>query len=145
MKLQGRNLSEGMHGEDVALLHTELAQLCEAGLLDAEVGSDEVAEQLFGATTHEAVMLFQDQHGLEPTRVVEEETARRINEEVDALQPYVVEGRVVSRPKAGVGGLRVEIVDTNVGDDVRLAEATIDERRNKYGNHQTLLHHRPRM
>ena len=37
---------------------------------------------------------------------------------------FTVEGKVVSRSRAGVGGLRVEMVDKNVGDDdVPLAAA----------------------
>ena len=38
-------------------------------------------------------------------------------------ETFTVEGEVTSRSRAGVGGLRVEIVDKNVGLDVRLAEA----------------------
>lgn len=124
MQLQGRNLSEGMRGEDVALLHSELAQLIEAGRLDAEIADEEAAGQRFGQTTYEAVIRFQEQHGLDPSGVVEDQTALRINQEVDALQPYVVTGRVFNRTRAGVDGLRVEIVDKNVGGDARLAETT---------------------
>src|SRR5688572_4056877 len=40
---------------------------------------------------------------------------------------FRVEGRVASRVSAGVGGLRVLIVDKTVGDDVQLAEAVTDE------------------
>src|SRR5262249_11097692 len=40
--------------------------------------------------------------------------------------PFAVEGKVVSRERPGVGGLKVQIVDKNVGDkgDVLLAETT---------------------
>ncbi|HSH81375.1 MAG TPA: neuraminidase-like domain-containing protein [Herpetosiphonaceae bacterium] len=44
--------------------------------------------------------------------------------------PCVVEGRVASPDRAGIGGLRVLIVDKNVGQDVPLAEGTTDERGN---------------
>lgn len=37
MQLQDRKLSFGMQGDDVALLHLELAKLCEARILDAEI------------------------------------------------------------------------------------------------------------
>src|SRR5438270_3592233 len=37
---------------------------------------------------------------------------------------YRVEGRVASRSRAGVGGLRVQIVDKNVGADVQLTEVS---------------------
>jgi hypothetical protein len=58
MNLQGRSLSDGMQGEDVALLHTEIAQLRDAGLLDAGTAADEVARQFFGPTTRQAVATF---------------------------------------------------------------------------------------
>ena len=55
------------------------------------------------------------------------ETARAINQAVeDSL--YTVVGTVASPDRAGVGGLRVQIVDKNVGQDVPLAEAVTDER-----------------
>jgi hypothetical protein len=40
---------------------------------------------------------------------------------------FQVQGKVASRVSAGVGGLRVRIVDKTVGDDVQLAEALTDE------------------
>jgi ABC toxin-like protein/neuraminidase-like protein/putative peptidoglycan binding protein/virulence plasmid A protein len=55
-------------------------------------------------------------------------------EKVDLLVPavdgaqYVVEGRVTSRVRAGVGGLRVVIVDKGVGGDIDLVEASTDDR-----------------
>ena len=41
---------------------------------------------------------------------------------------YTVAGRVTTADRPGVGGLHVEIVDKNVGGDVKLAEATTDDR-----------------
>ncbi len=41
---------------------------------------------------------------------------------------YTVVGMVASPDRAGVGGLRVQIVDKNVGQDVPLAEGVTDER-----------------
>src|SRR6185503_15186472 len=41
---------------------------------------------------------------------------------------YTVEGRVSSPDSASVGGLRVQIVDKNVGPDVLMAETSTDER-----------------
>jgi hypothetical protein len=40
---------------------------------------------------------------------------------------FQVDGKVSSRFRAGVGGLRVQIVDKTVGDDVQLAEAVTGE------------------
>ena len=127
VKLQDRNLSEGMQGEDVALLHRELSQLRAAGLLDVKFDPEEVAGQRFGTTTGVAVRTFQNHYGLEVTAIVDETTAERINAEVDALRPYRIDGHVVSRSRAGVDRLRVEIVDKMVGDDVPLAKTLTDE------------------
>lgn len=41
---------------------------------------------------------------------------------------YIVTGTVTSPQRAGVGSLRVQVVDKNVGQDVRLAETITDER-----------------
>jgi hypothetical protein len=68
-----------MQGADVALLHTELRQL------SLPIAEAEASAQSFGASTHAAVQLFQEQHGLAPTGVVDEQTATAINAEVDKL------------------------------------------------------------
>ena len=43
------------------------------------------------------------------------------------IKAYRVDGKVASRLSAGVGGLRIMIVDKGVGDDVPLCEATTDD------------------
>jgi len=45
-----------------------------------------------------------------------------------AMSSYNVAGKVVSAQRAGVGGLRVEVVDKNVGGDVLLGAGTTDAR-----------------
>lgn len=42
-------------------------------------------------------------------------------------QPFTVEGKVSSRSRAGVGDLRIEIIDKNIGEDVHLKEAKTDD------------------
>jgi hypothetical protein len=44
-----------------------------------------------------------------------------------AIKPYQVGGKVASRTSAGVGGLRVVIVDKGIGGEVQLAETNTDE------------------
>jgi peptidoglycan hydrolase-like protein with peptidoglycan-binding domain len=107
MELKGRDLKQGLRGDDVALLHSELA------IIGLTVPDAERRDTLFGQGTHEAVAQFQKQHCLEPTGVVDAQTARAINAAVNAMT-FTVQGNVVSRLRAGVGGLRVEIVDKNV-------------------------------
>ena len=45
----------------------------------------------------------------------------------DEMKTYRVEGKVASRVSAGIGGLRVVIVDKGVGGDLQLAQAETDE------------------
>ncbi|MCC6510844.1 MAG: peptidoglycan-binding protein, partial [Pirellulaceae bacterium] len=86
MKLQGRDLASGLRGDDVSLLQFELRQLG-FPILDPEV-----TRKFFGNTTLEAVKLFQKNHQLRETGVVEETTATAINLEFDALP--IVQGQV---------------------------------------------------
>lgn len=44
------------------------------------------------------------------------------------IKPYFVQGQVASQLSSGVGGLKVVIVDKNVGGDVTLAQVTTDNR-----------------
>jgi peptidoglycan hydrolase-like protein with peptidoglycan-binding domain len=121
MNLQGRDLKLDLSGDDVRLLHTELAQL---GLAAPDA---ERQRALFGPGTRDLVLRFQRENRLEPTGVVDAETARAINQAVDTSL-YTVEGTVSSPDRAGVDGLRVEVVDKNAGPDVLLAKAVTDER-----------------
>ena len=126
MQLQGRNLSLRMRGDDIKLLQRELRQLGFA--VDTNDGT-------FGAATRQAVLDFQKKHALQTTGVVDARTAAAINLAVDAVNPtagdgvsYTVDGTVASPDRAGVGGLRVQIVDRNVGQDVPLADTVTDAR-----------------
>ena len=97
MKLQGRNLSSRMEGDDVKLLQQELSILYKAGKLDIQIDQTELARKYFGTTTRRAVIAFQQQHHLPATGIVDEPTARAINAEVDALQPqtFTVSGKTL--------------------------------------------------
>ena len=122
MQLQGRNLSFGMEGEDVALLHSELHQL------GYEISAGEIEGKIFDDATADADKDLQNKHDRRPPpdfdeaelrALVDKETARLINAEVDAAS-FTVEGKVTSRSRAGVDGLKVHIVDKNCGEDVVL-------------------------
>src|SRR5262249_36918440 len=117
MKLQGRNLQQDQTGDDVRLLHTELT------LLNVAIPDSERASTLFGPATTAAIRLFQKQHTLPVTGIVDPATASAINTAVDAQFPpaFTVSGRVYSGLRAGIGGLRVHVVDKNVGPDLLLA------------------------
>jgi peptidoglycan hydrolase-like protein with peptidoglycan-binding domain len=153
MKLQGRELSNGTQGDDVRLLHRELALLGVRGIPD-----DEAHPGIFGPHTLAAVRDFQQRAGLPVTGVVDEPTARAINQQVDRTppappggaapvtppnapltpdeaDPYTVEGRVTSADRAGLSGLRVVVLDVAVGRDVELATAVTDGPRGEYAAH----------
>jgi len=120
MDLQGRELKFTLAGNDVQLLQTELTQI---GL---PVPDAERKNANFGEGTQKAVAQFQKDYGLQPTGEVDAETARAINSVVKAMT-FIVEGRVASRQRAGVDGLKVEIVDKSVGEDIHLAESTTSD------------------
>src|SRR5260221_419704 len=122
MNLQGRDLKLDLSGEEVKLLHAELAQI---GLA---VTAAEQQRVFFGPATREAVVRFQQEHHLPASGIVDAATAAAINQAVDALkgETFVVSGRVTSPDRAGVGGLRVQVVDKNPGPDVALAAGVSD-------------------
>jgi hypothetical protein len=127
-------LKSGDHGPDVANLQGALLLLIDKGLIqlspaDAKLFknllSQEQQGQAYNGGTFKAVVIFQQQHHLQPTGAVDAPTADAFNQILKDLAPqYRVEGRVASRSRAGVGGLRVQMVDKNVGADVRLTEVS---------------------
>src|SRR5262245_23428446 len=124
MNLQGRDLQQGLSGDDVRLLHAELA------LLTIVIPDNERHSALFGPATDSAIKVFQKQHVLPTTGIVDAATAKAINAAVDALHPptSTVSGRVYSAQRAGVGGLRIQVVDKNAGPDVLLGEGVSTDR-----------------
>jgi peptidoglycan hydrolase-like protein with peptidoglycan-binding domain len=124
MNIQGRNLQQGLTGDDVRLLHTELV------LLNLAIPDNERQAALFGPVTARVIQELQKKHNFPITGIVDAVTAKAINSDVDALHPptSTVSGRVYSTQRAGVGGLRLQVVDKNAGPDVLLAEGTTSER-----------------
>ena len=107
MKLQGRNLSAQMQGEDVNLL---LSELCQLGYRIADA---ELDKNLFGETTRQAVLEFQKEQGISVDAIVGEQTALQLDAEiaqlllphVEVLQPSSVNvpnqhGYVGTKPEA---------------------------------------------
>jgi peptidoglycan hydrolase-like protein with peptidoglycan-binding domain len=101
MNLQGRNLQEGFTGDDVHLLHTELAQL------NLVASDDERARAFFGPTTLAMVQQLQ-QHTLPASGIVDPATAAAINAALNADARHV--HRFPAASTAGsahrVGGLK---------------------------------------
>jgi hypothetical protein len=89
----------------------------------------EQTQSTFGDAMQQLVRYVQNQQGLgDQLAGVEATTAAVLNwllTSLGALTPtpsFVVSGRVYSGDRAGVGGLRVQVADKNVGPDVLLAE-----------------------
>lgn len=112
-----RDLKLDLHGDDVRALQDALE------ILGESVADAERQHSQFGQSTHDAVVRFQRANQLNPTGIVDAATAQAITAAVVA-SAYVVAGTVTSPDRAGVGGLRVVIVDRNVGEDVSLASTT---------------------
>lgn len=131
MKLQDRNLSIDMQGEDVKLLQKELQRL---GF------SIKDKEGIFGNSVYQAVLEFQKQHGLGSTGEVDETTAKVINVMVDALgtidQPakFVVKGQIRQTDGSPLAGVPVRAFDKDLRREELLGEAVAD----KYGRYEIM-------
>jgi hypothetical protein len=119
MVLQGRNLTQGLTGPDVAALH---AQLTELGYT---VPAAEVQGNQFGAGTLAVVEQAQVAAGLTANGTVDAATASALDVLIRG-STYGVSGDVTSTVSAGTGGLTVRLVDKYVGGDIALATATTD-------------------
>lgn len=107
--------------EDVGLLHRELSRL------GFRIASREIETAAFGPTTRQAVLDFQNRHGLRTTGAVEMKTAEAINEAVDALPWFTVRGTVhpQERVKAFDRPLRrEELFDDEISSDQRTRRNT---------------------
>jgi hypothetical protein len=137
-------LSPGAYGAAVARLHEFLRQQ------GVGLPASEVDRAFFGPLTRQEVQQYQRNNGLPPTGELDANTARLINivgqnpvpgaptTSGDVLPAgtasstgivptpggatFTVNGSVASNSRAGIAGLRVQIVDKNVGADVPLAE-----------------------
>jgi hypothetical protein len=97
--------------------------------------STEVTEQSFGAGTSRLLAGLRADLHLIGGDSIDEQTAEALNQQLADLgafqenvqAAFIVDGKVISRSRAGVGKLRVQIVDKNVGDPVQLAETATKE------------------
>jgi peptidoglycan hydrolase-like protein with peptidoglycan-binding domain len=107
MNLQGRNLqqglTEGLTGDDVRLLHAELAQ---PNLVVPDEGR---ARAVFGPATVAVVQQFQKQHAIPITGVVDSAAPAAINAAMNAqFRPTsTASGGVYSALSADAGGLKI--------------------------------------
>src|SRR5712691_11342757 len=98
MNLQGRNLTQGLAGPDVAALHAEITQL------GSTVPPAEVQANQFGAGTLAAVQQAQTASGIAATGAVDATTASAL-EVLIRTATCAVRGHVTSAVSAGLNGL----------------------------------------
>lgn len=135
-------LQAKMKGEVVAELQEGLQLLVQNKALTGDATDlkrlqqllqSEQKENTYGEGTMKLVELFQKQQGLRPNQIVDELTAKYLNDTLEKLQPrdtvvtYEVSGRVVSGIKAGLGGLIIHVVDQSVGQELVLATTTTND------------------
>ena len=108
MKLTRRQLMVRMRGDDVELLQKEL-KLLGYSIRDRK--------GFFGRSTKKAVRKFQEISGLETTGVVDQSTARLINEAVDKLQRGL-RRKYRIHPGIGIGRLGNAKTDYYIGPEV---------------------------
>jgi hypothetical protein len=117
MNLQGRDLRPDDMGDDVALLHRELAAI------GYKIDDAELARKVFGRTTQQAVQAIQERVGLPASGMVDERTAAAINEAAghgDGEPPHTVRGRVLTGQGITLPGTAVEAVDVGLAGEALL-------------------------
>lgn len=123
MKLQNRNLSLRMRGEDVALLHKELIQL------EYPIAENEKQRMYFGTTTRQAVLDFQEKKDLEASGIVDSETAKRINQALENKNlEYKVKGTINLADGTPAAGLSVSALDLDLRSQQLLGKRRTDRR-----------------
>lgn len=124
MRLQGRELVEGLAGDDVADLHDELTRL------GWQVDEGERERRHFGKSTLAAVVALQERVRIEPTGVVDERTAHRLGEELSGGggkggrggEVGVVRGTARTPDRAPVGGVTIVAYDVGLRGEELLGE-----------------------
>jgi peptidoglycan hydrolase-like protein with peptidoglycan-binding domain len=123
MQLQSSELNLQAQGAEVELLHRELREL------GHELPAEEVERSVFGEGTGNAVLHFQRHQNLPPTGVVNEETAKRINEALEGKQRrFVVQGTVrLAKSNTAAKGVLVRAFGKDPRSEDLLGEAVSDE------------------
>lgn len=115
-----RNLSIGMEGEDVKLLHDELERL------GYRIPSEEKIKKYFGHGTRDNVIEFQNKHRLDTTGIVSEATVGKLGEARKEESQLKVSGKVVTNVGVAARGLKVLAIDKNPGKEIVLGETITD-------------------
>ncbi|ODA39374.1 neuraminidase-like domain-containing protein [Desulfosporosinus sp. BG] len=140
MKLQGRNLSIRMEGNDVKLLQDVLQRQ------GYHIPADEQKRNYFGSGTHAAVLELQNKHNLAATGIVDELTAGLIGTENEMRKPeggrnpghFVVKGHIRATDGTPVAGVTVRAFDkglanrTNLHGEIQLGVDTVTDASGQY-------------
>jgi len=138
MNQKNRNLSIRMKGKDVEDLQESLR------LLEFTI---EDKEGYFGKTTHQAVLEFQKTYKLEPNGIVDDHTAAKINEAVDALpsrpdkdirKRHLVQGTLLQADGSPLRNTIVKAFDKELRQEKLLGEDKTDKN-GKYSIYYTIL------
>lgn len=129
MKLQGRDLTNGTRGDEVRLLHNELRLLGFRLIPDGETRPG-----IFGPHTLVAVREFQKEAGLRVTGIVDEATARAINEKVGTVPGednvgtgiFRIHGRVTTAAGSPLAGVTVRAFDRDLRSETLLGKVSTD-------------------
>jgi hypothetical protein len=99
MTQQNTNLSLNQQGQDVALLQSRLITI------GYTIATAEILNELFGQSTYQAVIHFQQREGLQPTGVVDPQTAQMLTRRFESdrtmmmPRPLSTPGHVVQQPE----------------------------------------------
>jgi hypothetical protein len=119
MQLQGRNLTPGLSGADVHLLHQELSQI------GFSISLSETSRSFFGRSTSQAVQSFQKGHGLETSGIVDPLTAQAINNAVrqESQGFSIVQGKVAFSDGKPASDLLMRALHRDLRDESLLGES----------------------
>jgi hypothetical protein len=111
LQLQGRDLSRGMTGADVATLQTALLQL------GFRITDGELKDKFFGETTQDAVVDYQKSLNLVPNGIFEGKAAWLMDDDREHPNKFIVLGQVFKADGTPFKDLTVQVFDKDLRSD----------------------------
>ena len=112
-------LEFGNSGDDVRRLHLLLR------IINPDLTDDDLEHDRYTEYTSEAVRRFQESVGLEPTGIVDDSTARRLDERAARADRRAVLGRVVGSGSRAASNVIVVAADRNLAEDTALGRQPV--------------------
>ncbi|HKG46484.1 MAG TPA: neuraminidase-like domain-containing protein, partial [Pyrinomonadaceae bacterium] len=123
LSLQGRDLSRGMTGADVAALHQTLIEL------GYSIADKELTDKFFGDTTRDNVVDFQKKEKLPPNGVVDAKIAWLMgNNDKEHPNKFIVVGQVNQANGTPLDGATVKAFDKDLRSEQPLGNADTTRR-----------------